>query len=229
MLFYNLLKSIKRKYFVLICSLVFVSPPLFSQIINNGTLKIESSTIVYFGDEYTNNGTHNNNGNLYLNSNFINNDSTSSAEGTTFFKSSVNNVQSISGLKNKIHFYNLEIDNNLSGVEIVDDFGLIVNNSVNLVDGDLRLIGEAQLVQTHPGTDLNSSTSGKLLRDQQGNRSSFAYNYWSSPVNNGGTFSIAGGMFDGTDSNLNPFTPQQILFNSISPYNGIPSIVDGKL
>jgi len=218
----------KQNTFVLICSYFIFLYNLNSQIVNEGTLQIENSTIVYFGDEYTNNGTHNNNGDLYLNSNFINNDSTFAIAGTTFFKSSINNIQRISGLKNKIHFYNLEINNELTGVEVVDDFGLIVTNSVNLMDGDLRLKGDAQLVQTHNGADLNSSTSGKLLRDQQGNRSSYAFNYWSSPVNNGGTFSIGGGLFDGTDANLNPFTPQQVLFNSGAPYNGAPSIVDGS-
>ena len=228
LLFLYKIKRAKQNCFVLIYFYFIFSYNLFSQIVNEGTLQIETSTIVYFGDEYTNNGTHNNNGDLYLTSNFINNDSTFAIAGTTFFKSSSTNIQSISGLKNKIYFHNLEIDNDLTGVEIVDDFGLIVTNSVNLVSGDLRLIGDAQLIQTHNGTDLNSSTSGKLLRDQQGNRSSYAYNYWSSPVNNGGSFSIAGGLFDGTDANLNPFTPQQVLFNSGSPYNGAPSIVDGS-
>ena len=38
---------------------------------------------------------------------------------------------------------------------------------------------------------------------------------------------MQGGKFDGTDSALNPFSPTQILFNSGSPYNGLPSVVDG--
>jgi len=218
----------KRNYFILFCFCSFYSLNIYSQIVNEGLLHIESSSTVYFGDEYTNNGTHNNHGDLYLNSNFINNDSTSSISGTTFFKSSLNNIQTISGSTNDINFYNLEIDNSLIGVQIVDNFGVFVTNGVNLKTGDLRLIGESQLIQTHSGTDANTSISGKLLRDQQGNYAAYGYNYWSSPVNNGGTFSISGGLFDGTDANLNLFSPQPVLFNSGAPYDGVPSIVDGS-
>ena len=46
--------------------------------------------------------------------------------------------------------------------------------------------------------------------------------------NNSGSFSLNGGLFDGTDANINNFTPQQVLFNSGDPYNGIPAIVDGS-
>jgi hypothetical protein len=138
----------------------------------------------------------------------------------------------ISGATNQIDFYNLEVDITgvtKKGVSVADYFDLIVTNAVNLVSGDLRLVGEAQLVQTHTGLNQNSSVSGKLLKDQQGASSTFAYNYWSSPVNNNtGAFSLNGGLFDGTDSAINPFTPQQILFNSGSPYNGVPAILDGS-
>ena len=218
----------KQNYYILLFLCLISATNIFSQIVvNEGTIRIKTSTIVYFGDEYTNNGIHSNDGDLYLNSNFINNDSTSAIAGTTFFNSSINTIQSISGSKNKANFYNLVIDNDLLGVEVVDNFGLIVNNAVNLMTGDLRLVGEAQLIQTHPGTDANTAIFGSLLRDQQGTSSTYGYNYWSSPVNNGGAFSLSGGLFDGTDSSINSFTPQQILFTSGSPYNGAPSTLDG--
>ena len=66
------------------------------------------------------------------------------------------------------------------------------------------------------------------MKDQQGISSAYGYNYWSSPVNDLGFFKLQGGLFDGTDADINSFSPQQVLFNSSSPYNGIPSIVDGS-
>ena len=217
----------KQKYLIILCSVLYLNA--FSQIVNEGTLQVKSSTTVYIGDEYTNKttGIHNNDGNLYVNNNFINNGSTSANSGTTFFNSSVNDIQTISGSSVDVNFFNLSINNSLSGVKVADEFCLIASNSVNLLDGDLRLEGEAQLLQTNTGVDLNSAVSGKLLRDQQGNFSVYGFNYWSSPVNNGGTFSLSGGLFDGTDANINPFTPQQVLFNSHSPYDGEPSVIDG--
>jgi len=203
---------------------------MFSQIVNEGTLHINQSTLVYFGEEYTNKSTatHNNHGDLYLNNNFINNGITSANSGTTVFNSSTNSIQTISGLTTNINFFNLTIDNSLTGVKVADDFGLIIDNAVSLLDGDLRLVGGSQLIQTHIGTNLNSSVSGNLLKDQQGNFSVYGFNYWSSPVNNSSVFSLSGSLFDGTDAALNPFTPQQVLFNSGLPYDGLPSVVDGS-
>lgn len=130
-----------------------------------------------------------------------------------------------------IHFYNLEVNITgvtKKGVSVANDFGVIVKNEVSLQSGDLRLVGDAQLVQTHAGVDANTTGSGKLLKDQQGVSTTYAYNYWSSPINNNtGSFSLNGGLFDGTDTGINPFTPQQILFNTDSPYNGVPAVVDG--
>ncbi|WP_339916328.1 T9SS type A sorting domain-containing protein [Yeosuana marina] len=234
----------KQKYFILWCLSLIVPtismsqgaiPPgnLGVQIINTGTLKIESSTVVYFGGAYLNSepGTHDNEGDLYLNSDFINDGSTSSFSGTTFFTSSVNDTLSISGTAGSINFYNLEVNvtsSSKKGVSVADGFGLIVENGVNLVSGDLRLVGEAQLIQTHTtGTNLNTSSGGSLLRDQQGISNTFGYNYWSSPVtNNLEAFTLSGGLFDGTDADINSFEPEQVGFNTGSPYNGIPAGVD---
>ncbi|WP_299527712.1 T9SS type A sorting domain-containing protein [uncultured Lutibacter sp.] len=216
----------KQKYLTFLCFYLIFNIAIFSQIVNEGTLQIEPSTTVYFGDEYTNKSaaTHNNDGDLYLNNNFINNGITTSVSGTTSFKSSVNAIQTISGTANTANFYNLEVDNTLMGVSITDSFGLFVENAVSLTAGDLRLVGEAQLIQVN---NIPNSGSGKLLRDQQGVSTTTAYNFWSSPVNNSGTFSLNGGLFDGTDAIINSFTPQQVLFNSGSPYNGVPATVVG--
>ena len=214
-------------YFLVIPKLIF------SQITNEGILQIKPSTIVSFQNNYTNktNGIHNNDGDLYLNGNFTNHGVTSSSSGTTFFKSSVNDILTIDGTRDSIQFYNLEINVNgasKKGVYVNNNLGLIVANKLDLVSGDLRLVGEAQLVQKHAGFNVNNVGAGKLLRDQQGFVNGYGFNYWSSPVNNNsGFFSLNGGLYDGTDASVNPFTPQQVLFNTGSPYNSVPSVLDG--
>ncbi|WP_293890081.1 T9SS type A sorting domain-containing protein [Flavobacterium sp.] len=82
------------------------------------------------------------------------------------------------------------------------------------MSGDLRLVGEAQIVQN--GTAANPTTgTGKILKDQQGNRSSYHYNYWSSPVTTNGTnYTLNGVLMDGTDSATNLFNPSAITFGA---------------
>ncbi|MFI1773030.1 T9SS type A sorting domain-containing protein [Thalassobellus citreus] len=224
--------NIKNSIFFWFC--VFTPGIICSQIVNEGTLQIEPATTVYFENEYLNQltGIHNNNGDLYLNNDFVNNGITSASSGTTFFKSSVNNVLNISGTRDSINFYNLEVNvygASKKGVYVDDNLGVIVANKLNLESGDLRLVGESQLVQSHVGTNINTANTGSLLKDQQGISNVYGYNYWSSPVtNNLGFFSLNGGLFDGTDANLNPFSPQQVLFNTGSPYTGVPSVLDGS-
>ncbi|WP_240665771.1 T9SS type A sorting domain-containing protein [Lutibacter sp. HS1-25] len=220
-----------RKVYIFLSMLYFSSLfPVFGQIVNEGTFKIMDGTEVYFGNEYTNkNGaTHDNEGSLHLNHNFVNNGVTSiPTSGTTYFDSDTNTVQSISGSTNECHFYNLEVNlTNVSkqGVSVTDNFGLFVKNQVVLTSGDLRLVGEAQLIQTN---NIANAGIGKLLRDQQGVSTTYGFNYWSSPVHTTGVFKLNGGLFDGKDAALNLFTPKQILFNSGSPYNGKTSVVDG--
>ncbi len=102
----------KQKYFVLWYISLLSFLPVNSQIVNEGALKIASSTTVYFGDEYTNqsSGSHDNEGDLHLNNNFINNGTTVSAAGTTYFNSSDLDIQNISGTSNRINFHNLEVN-----------------------------------------------------------------------------------------------------------------------
>jgi len=80
---------ITTKYFFCLNIVFLYSIYGFSQIVNEGVLQIETSTDIYFENEYTNtnSGVHNNNGNLYLNNNFINNGVTTAISGTTYFKS----------------------------------------------------------------------------------------------------------------------------------------------
>lgn len=203
-----------------------------SQIINKGDLKISSGTVLYFHEEYTNSttGNHVSDGDFYLNNNFINNGETSAESGTTYFQSNENILLKITGDKKEVNFFNLEINvtsTNKKGVSVADNFLLNIVNAVGLTSGDLRLTGEAQLIQAHSGVNLNSSGSGKLLKDQQGTISPYAYDYWSSPVHNAGAFKLSGGAFDGTDSDINPFSPKPIKFNAGSPLNGLPSVIDG--
>jgi len=223
----------KLKYLILIVFLFSKLHKANSQIVNEGQLKIESGTSVFFENEYTNKstGNHECDGDFYLNSNFINDGLTNSSSGTTYFKSATNNLVTISGTTNSINFYNLQIDitaASTNGVSVADNFALNIANSINFISGDLRLLGEAQLIQSHTGVNSNTIVSGKLILDQQGYNSAYQYNYWSSPISNAGSFSLLGGKFDGSDSAVNPFNPTQISFNSGSPFNGLPSVLDGS-
>lgn len=221
----------RKKYVLSHCLIIFNLLCVYSQIVNEGVLQISNATDVYFENEYTNkvSATLSTNGNLYLNNSFINNGVTTSTSGTTYFKSNTNPLLSISGSSNTINFNNLEVDitaANTKGLSVSDGFLLNISNGLNLVNGDVRLTGESQLIQSHVGLDANAVSLGKILVDQQGYASAYKYNYWTSPINNGGTFSLLSGMYDGTDANINPFAPSQIAFISGSPYNGLPAITD---
>ena len=135
----------------------------------------------------------------------------------TFNGASVNQIHNINlGIKTNETFYNLTTNtsNSAIGISVVDGFELTVANNLSLLSGDIRLVGEAQIVQN--GTAANpSSGTGKILKDQQGNRSSYHYNYWSSPVTTNGTnYSLSGVLRDGTDSATNSFNQSPITFGS---------------
>jgi hypothetical protein len=135
----------------------------------------------------------------------------------TFNGGGANQVQTINlGIKTNETFYNLTTNNSGTalGISVIDGFELTVSNAVSLLSGDLRLTGEAQLIQA--GTAPNPITgSGKLLRDQQGQKNSFNYNYWSSPVSpNNSNYSVAGVLRDGTDAATSPFSPKTIQFGN---------------
>ena len=153
---------------------------------------------------------------LHISRNWINRGSFVPGIGTvTFNGATLDQVQTINaGIKTNETFYNLVTNNSngAKGISVVNAFELTVSNTLSLLSGDLRLTGEAQLIQN--GINPNpSSGSGKLLIDQQGQKSSFNYNYWSSPVSTNGTnYSISGVLRDGTDVTTTPFAPLQITF-----------------
>ncbi|TDD75178.1 immunoglobulin domain-containing protein [Flavobacterium caseinilyticum] len=88
------------------------------------------------------------------------------------------------------------------------------------LDGNIDLVGESQLLQKRYGsydsdfyfstTQVNESileeaSLGYIERDQQGQRNSYNYNYWSSPVSiqggaNNAPYSVIGVAKDGTNS-----------------------------
>lgn len=233
--------KIKIFYF----TLLLVSIQTFSQITNEGILKISDGTTVYFGEDYTNKAgaTHDNEGNLHLNGDLINNGTMSlsadpdTANGFTYFDSPTNTssttnlTQQITGTE-VVNFENLVVnmtDANSFGVLVEDEMQLVVEKSVTLTNGDLRLIDEAQLIQMHTGTNENSGL-GHLLRDQQGTVNTYNYNYWSSPVtgNGGGTYTIEDILRDGSDSNVNDFSPSTPTYSTGTPWNGTPSVLDGS-
>ncbi len=142
----------KKIYFLIVVILTIMASKLNAQISNHGDLKIVNGTDVKFMDEYVNNGNHSSDGNLQLNNNFINNGNTVANSGTTFFKSATNNLIQISGSANTINFYNLELDvtaADTKGVLVQDNRSINLQNSLHLKNGDLRLMGESQLIQTH--------------------------------------------------------------------------------
>ena len=90
----------------------------------------------------------------------------------------------------------VQIDNDITTSNSHTNLGLILNNNTSLtvtgdnkvensyyleLNGTLELDGDSQLVQTED-SDLVTSASGKILRNQEGNSSVYWYNYWSSPV-----------------------------------------------
>ena len=158
------------------------------------------------------------NSNLEVSRDWRNSGTFNSGLGTVVFNGSgAGQVQNINlGIKNNEQFYNMTIHAGAAalGVSVVDGFELTVANHITLTAGDLRLTGEAQLVQM--GTTANPSAgSGRLLRDQQGTQSSFNYNYWSSPVSaNNTNYTVGSVLRDGSNSASNPFNPGTINFGN---------------
>ncbi|WP_139957446.1 T9SS type A sorting domain-containing protein [Flavicella sediminum] len=107
-----------------------------------------------------------------------------------------------------------------SGGKLVSNTGirLRVTNGI-LNNGDIRMVGTSQLIQTHTGTSLNTG-SGDLYIDQQGtNNSIYRYNYWSSPVASGtATYTVDGVMKDGSTVTSASSSPDDI--NFVTGFNG---------
>ncbi|QXP68884.1 T9SS type A sorting domain-containing protein [Polaribacter sp. R2A056_3_33] len=96
----------------------------------------------------------------------------------------------------------------------VTDQLLVVTNDITL-DGNIRLAGTSQLVQTHT-TGTKISGNGNLLVDLNSEIPSlYRYGYMSSPVNSSGTtYTVEDVLKDGTD----PTTPKDITF--VSGFDG---------
>nr|WP_294934331.1 T9SS type A sorting domain-containing protein [uncultured Flavobacterium sp.] len=159
------------------------------------------------------------NSNLHLKRNWQNSGSFIPGTGTVTFNSSTNNqVQYMNAApeNNFIEtYYNLRINatSGAKGVSTINFFRLTVTNTLDLASGDLRLTGEAQLVQG--GTAPNPVGSGSLLKDQQGSKSSYHYNYWCSPVSPDNiNYTVGQILNDGTDVTTDPFSPGAISFGS---------------
>ena len=97
------------------------------------------------------------------------------------------------------------------------------------LDGELRMVGTSQLIQTHSGASQVSG-NGKMYIDQQGTvTTTYRYNYWTSPVKEVGksTFSVKNVMKDGTTpTSVNDFTYNPPDINFIT-YSGAYSSLNG--
>lgn len=99
-------------------------------------------------------------------------------------------------------------------LSVANGISLTVANALEL-EGDLRLLGSAQLNQTHLSTK-NVSGTGKLYKDIKGTLVNiYQSSFWSSPVTtNGNTYTIAGVLKDGTELLNETNTPLDITFSS---------------
>jgi hypothetical protein len=108
---------------------------------------------------------------------------------------------------------------------------LVVNNDLFIefdqdfvLDGEVRLIGDAQLVQSHTGLS-NVQGSGVIYRDQAATVPNvYRYHYWSSPVTaalGNTTFTVETVMFDGTTPTSENSTIKNINF---LPFTGFDSL-----
>ena len=99
-----------------------------------------------------------------------------------------------------------------------------------LLEGEIRLIGDAQLVQTHTGVS-NVQGNGKIYRDQKAYvPNTYRYHYWTSPVVaalGNTTFTVADVMKDGTTPTSENSIPKDINFvtynGNITSLNGAPT------
>ncbi|MDZ4148664.1 MAG: T9SS type A sorting domain-containing protein [Flavobacteriaceae bacterium] len=201
-----------KLYLHVLLFMVFVNQNTLAQVYNTGVFKVENGTSLYTTGNFTNKGALTADGNLYLKADFVNDNTVTAASGTAYFTGS--STQNITGLTKQVSFYNLNINNTGLGVRVADSLDLVVANSVALTSGVLSLTGEAQLIQTHGGVSANSAVSGKLFISQQGTSDKYKFNYWSSPVNVGGQYSLSSCLYDGTYFSANPFTPSPTVYTS---------------
>ncbi len=85
----------------------------------------------------------------------------------------------------------------------------IENNWYLELNGALDLKDDSQLVQTNK-SDLVTSSSGKILRRQEGNSSFYRYNYWSSPVGSLSATTITDNNITSNNANNTSFSLSMI-------------------
>lgn len=85
-------------------------------------------------------------------------------------------------------------------VTVEDGKNLLVSDVLKL-DGDIYLYGDAQLVQTLDGEDLNLGGGFVYKAISEGTSSVYRFNYWGSPVRNGNTYDLATNLFVASDPN----------------------------
>ncbi len=225
------------KKIISICCIVVGLFSLQAQIVNEGIINIKNGSYLYSNYTFTNKSTATitNNGEIHFKADFINNGTTTeptnpnTATGKVFFDSATNDVQHISGT-NKVSFDNLFVNMTSAtakGVLVADKMELIVQKGITLTAGDLRLKGEAQLLQKHSLASNQNTGNSNLLQDQQGTSNTYFYNYWSSPVSSiSNSYKLQDILYDGTDANINDFNPLQVNFITGNNYNGNPAITD---
>jgi hypothetical protein len=97
-----------------------------------------------------------------------------------------------------------------------------------ILDGEIRLIGDAQLIQTHIGLS-NVQGSGRIFKDQSAQvPNTFRYHYWSSPVREFGsdTFRVSSIMKDGNVPTSETSDPFDINFVGGTNYDGAPGVAN---
>ena len=114
----------------------------------------------------------------------------------------------------------VKISNDVTACHSIKTLGLIIDSdttlkvhSDNLVENDwylelngtLDLEDDSQLLQT-PTSDLVTSSTGKILRRQEGASSPYWYNYWSSPVGATGATSLTDNNTTANNPNNTPFS-----------------------
>ncbi len=105
-------------------------------------------------------------------------------------------VWDIEDVENNKPWSIVEIKHNVESSNAHEHLGLFVDASKSLelsgdqkienhwyleLNGTIDLLGDSQLVQDS-NSDLVTSSTGRILRRQEGNASVYWYNYWSSPV-----------------------------------------------
>lgn len=210
---------------VLLTSMLFFGLLTHSQVTNFGNFYLDSSGKMCFIYNFTNQtgATFYNHGELHVRGNFTNNATMFSNSGITYFNSDFLATQLLNGTAEYAVFNQISINNTATsyqGLSVNSGLNLTVNNGVDITQGKLRLMGDAQLIQTHTGISTNTG-AGSLLVDQQGAKNAYRYNYFSSPVQYfaNGMYRINEVMQDGTISGL--FNPPDLGFTTA--HNGTDS------